>query len=127
MNYQAEFITLRAERRTARKQLRELEQQLRAYKKDPMRINSLIIETEGEIQGTKGLIKKQDDEIRQMRDTVKSLTKNMDNLELQIFYSKYMKGESLKVISKRLKYSYSHVKRISAKIRQKVDVQKQKR
>jgi DNA-binding MarR family transcriptional regulator len=92
-----------------------------------MRNNSLIIETEGEIQAARDLIKNQDQEIRHMRDTVKSLTKNMDNLELQIFYAKYMQGESLKAISKRLKYSYSHIKRISAKISRKVDIEKAKR
>ncbi|NCS96939.1 sigma-70 family RNA polymerase sigma factor [bacterium] len=120
MNYQAEFMTLRAARRETRKEIRRKKQQLEQLRKDPMRNNSMIIQTEAELQGAVDTLLWQDEQIKKHKKTVESLTKQMNNLELKVFYRKYMQGESLKQISKSLNYSYSHIKRVSATIKEKL-------
>lgn len=124
MNYQAEFLSLRAARRETRKEIRQKKKKLNYLQQDPMTNNSKIIQVEAELQGAKDILEWQEQELEKQKSTVKSLTKNMNNLELQVFYKRYMQGESLKAISKQLKYSYSHIKRVSARIKAKIDVDK---
>lgn len=127
MDYQEEFMILRAEHRELLRELKRMLAKLSRYKTDPMRNNSLIIELEGEIQVTRDTIKNKSQRIKEIKRIVKSLTKNMTNLELQVFYGKYIRGESLNAISKRLNFSHSHIKRISAQLGAKLSQAEEKR
>lgn len=122
MDYKLEYIQVESNCEALEKQLKIKRRHRRELEHDPLRNNSRIIQLDGEVSELVDQLEEQRDRRRLIKNILLSFTKNLDDLETQVFYARYIKKQSLRTISKKLHYSHSHIKRISAQIKRKVGV-----
>jgi len=122
MDYRLEYIQVESNCEALEKQLKIKKKHRHELQHDPLRNNSRIIQLDGELSELYDELAQQQDRMNIAKTILKSYTKNLDNLEYQVFYYRYIRKQSLKTIAKKLHYSYSHIKRISAQLSRKVGV-----
>lgn len=127
MDYQLEYVELKSKLKTSKYNLKEKELYRKHLMRNPVVNNSRVIVLDGDISILESQIEECEDRIKRIEDLLQDMTKELDSLELQVFYYKFVKMYSLKRISKKLNYSYSHIKRISSSLSQKVRVVKSER
>ena len=127
MDYQFQYVELEARHKAGLKRYKEQSRERKQLMMNPVMNNSRIIQLDGEMLVQEDLNRDCKEQLDVISKTLASITKNLNNLELQVFYYRYVKNYKLKTISKKLHYSHSHIRRVAAKIKRKVDVYKDER
>ena len=127
MNYQFQYVELEAKYKAGVKHYKKQVQERKQLMMNPVMNNSRIIQLDGEMLVQEDLNREYKNQMVIISQTLADLTKNLNNLELQVFYYRYVKKQKLKQISKKLHYSYSHIRRVASTISQKVGSEESER
>jgi DNA-directed RNA polymerase specialized sigma subunit len=101
--------------------------ELKVLERDPQRNAERILILKAQVVEDSEIVTASKTELKKHRARMGRLAKTMRNVELKVFYYKYVRKYGLKNIAKKMGYSHSHIKRISAKLSKKLQDQADER
>jgi len=120
MDYQQQYIQLEAAHQNNVSKLKTKKKELKALERDPGSNVDRIPILKSEVHVLEEVVESSKKELKKNRAMLGRLARNLNNTEHKVFYYKYVRKYGLKHIAKKMGYSHSHIKRISAKLSKKI-------
>jgi len=120
VNYAKTYCELKASLRADIATVKAIRGRLRAYEQSSEKDAELIAKTREELRVKEIIVKDEKTALSKLESELKKMSSDLDDVELKVFTLHYIKGYKLKKIAKKLYFSYSRVKQINKRIKEKM-------